>query len=56
MPLLSILDIELAVSDMEEYAKPGCRAAQVPSTIAGSGYYEGCYEPLWQLPTIWVCC
>lgn len=48
MPLLSILDIELAVSDMEEYAKAGCRAAQVPSTIAGSGYYEGCYEPLWQ--------
>ncbi|HET8562448.1 MAG TPA: amidohydrolase family protein, partial [Candidatus Binatia bacterium] len=33
--------------DMKEYAKAGCHAVQIPSTIAGSGYYEPCYEPLW---------
>jgi predicted TIM-barrel fold metal-dependent hydrolase len=48
MPLISILDVELAVQDMKEYAKAGCRAVQLPSTITGSGYYEPVYEPLWQ--------
>ena len=47
MPLISILDIDLAVADMKEYAKAGCHAVQLPSTITGSGYYEECYEPLW---------
>jgi uncharacterized protein len=48
MPLISILDVALAVADMTEYAKAGCQAVQLPSTISGSGYYESCYEPLWQ--------
>src|SRR6266511_1333168 len=48
VPLISILDIELAVADFKEYARAGCRAVQLPSTISGSGYYESCYEPLWQ--------
>ena len=48
MPLISILDVDLAVADMKEYAKAGCHAVQLPSTIAGSGYYEPGYEPLWQ--------
>ncbi|HWP57599.1 MAG TPA: amidohydrolase family protein [Candidatus Acidoferrales bacterium] len=47
MPLISILDIALAVADMKEYANAGCRAVQLPATISGSGYYEDCYEPLW---------
>jgi predicted TIM-barrel fold metal-dependent hydrolase len=48
MPLISILDADLAVVDMKEYAKAGCHAVQLPSTIGGSGYYEKVYEPLWQ--------
>ncbi|MGH7847090.1 MAG: amidohydrolase family protein [Candidatus Binatia bacterium] len=47
MPLISILDVDPAVADMKEYAKAGCHAVQLPSTIAGSGYYEPIYEPLW---------
>jgi predicted TIM-barrel fold metal-dependent hydrolase len=47
MPLISILDVDLAVADMKEYAKAGCHAVQLPSTITGSGYYEPIYEPLW---------
>jgi predicted TIM-barrel fold metal-dependent hydrolase len=47
MPLISILDVDLAVADMKEYAKAGCHAVQLPATITGSGYYESVYEPLW---------
>jgi uncharacterized protein len=48
MPLISILDIELALADIKEYVRAGCPAVHLPSTISGSGYYESLYEPLWQ--------
>ena len=47
MPLISILDVDLAVADMREYVKRGCRSVHIPTQILGSGYYEPCYEPLW---------
>jgi predicted TIM-barrel fold metal-dependent hydrolase len=47
MPLISILDIDLAVADMREYVKRGCKSVHIPTQILGSGYYEGVYEPLW---------
>lgn len=46
-PMISILDIDLAVKDMEEYVKRGCKTVHIPTTIIGSGYYEPEYEPLW---------
>jgi len=48
VPMLSILDIDLAIADMKEYIKRGCKTVMIPTTIDGSGYYEDMYEPLWQ--------
>ncbi len=47
VPLISVLDVELAVADMQEYAAWGARTVQVPTQIIGSGYYEPVYEPIW---------
>ncbi len=47
LPLLSILDIDHTVADLQEYAKLGFRGAQIPTRIKDSGYYEPKYEPLW---------
>lgn len=47
MPLISILDVELAVKDMEEYVRGGCKSVHLPTVILGSGYYEAEYEPIW---------
>jgi uncharacterized protein len=47
VPLISVLDVELAVADMAEYVKRGCKTVQLPTQILGSGYYEPIYEPLW---------
>ena len=46
LPLLSILDVEHAVADLQEYAKLGFRGVQIPTRIRGSGYYEPQDEPL----------
>jgi predicted TIM-barrel fold metal-dependent hydrolase len=46
--MISILDVELAVKDMRDYVKRGCKTVHIPTTIVGSGYYEPIYEPLWQ--------
>ncbi len=48
VPLLSVLDMEKCVEDVHELAKLGFKAAQIPSAIKDSGYYEPYYEPLWQ--------
>ena len=47
LPLLSILDMEHTVADLQEYAKLGFRGVQIPTRIKDSGYYEPKYEPLW---------
>jgi predicted TIM-barrel fold metal-dependent hydrolase len=47
LPLLSILDIEHTVADLQEYAKLGFKGVQIPTRIKDSGYYEKEYEPLW---------
>ena len=47
-PMISILDIDLAVKDMRDYVKRGCKTVHIPTTILGSGYYEDKYEPLWR--------
>jgi uncharacterized protein len=47
MPLISILDVELAVKDMQEYVMRGCKSVHLPTVLMGSGYYEPEYEPLW---------
>ena len=47
VPLISVLDVELAVADLYEYAKAGAKTVQIPTQIIGSGYYEPVYEPLW---------
>ena len=47
-PMISILDIDLAVKDMKDYVKRGCKTVHIPTTIIGSGYYEPIYEPLWR--------
>ena len=47
IPLISVLDIDRAISDIAEYARRGCRTVQIPTQIIGSGYYEPQYEPLW---------
>ena len=47
LPLLSILDVEHTVADLEEYAKLGFRGVQIPTRIKDSGFYEPQYEPLW---------
>jgi uncharacterized protein len=45
--LISVLDVELAVQDIQEYARRGCKTVQLPTQILGSGYYEAKYEPIW---------
>ncbi|HEX6512164.1 MAG TPA: amidohydrolase family protein, partial [Chloroflexota bacterium] len=47
MPLLTILDMEKTVEDIQELAKLGFKVAQIPSGIKDSGYYEPQYEPMW---------
>ena len=47
LPLLSILNVDHAVADLQEYAKLGFRGVQIPTRIKDSGYYEPKYEPLW---------
>ncbi len=47
LPLISVLDVDLAVADMTEYVKRGCKSVHIPTQILGSGYYEPCYERLW---------
>ena len=47
VPLISVLDVELAVADLYEYAKAGVKTVQIPTQIIGSGYFEPAYEPLW---------
>ncbi|HTI88745.1 MAG TPA: amidohydrolase family protein [Alphaproteobacteria bacterium] len=47
VPLLSILDVDLAVKDIHDYARRGIKTVQIPTQILGSGYYEPIYEPLW---------
>jgi uncharacterized protein len=49
MPLISILDVEKAVADVEEYIERGCKSVHLPTQILGSGWYEEQYEPLWAL-------
>ena len=46
-PMISILDIDLAVADMTDYVKRGCKTVHFPTTIIGGGYYEARYERLW---------
>ena len=46
-PMISILDVDLAVKDMTDYVKRGCKTVHFPTTIVDSGYYEKKYEPLW---------
>lgn len=46
-PLLSILDIDLAVADMKEYVKRGCKSVHIPTTIDDDAYYHERFEPLW---------
>lgn len=47
-PMISILDMDLAVKDMRYWVKRGAKTLHIPTTIIGSGYYEPIYEPLWQ--------
>jgi len=46
--LLGVLDVEKAVEDIHEYAKLGFKAAQLPTGIKDSGYYEPRYDPIFQ--------
>lgn len=47
VPLISVLDVEKTVHDINDYAKRGIKTVQIPTRILGSGYYEPIYEPLW---------
>jgi len=47
LAILSILNIEHTVTDIDEYAKRGFRGVQIPTRIRDSGYYEPKYEPMW---------
>jgi uncharacterized protein len=47
MPLLTVIDIDKTVEDIQEYAKLGFKTAQIASGILDSGYYEDKYEPMW---------
>ena len=47
VPLISVLDVETAVEDMQEYARMGFRGVRLPSAIRDHKYYEPVYEPLW---------
>ena len=48
VPLISILDPELAAADIRNYAKQGVKTVQIPTRIIDSGWYEPIYEPIWQ--------
>lgn len=47
LAMISILDVEHAVADIQEYARLGFRGVMIPTRIKDSGYYEPKYEPLW---------
>jgi len=47
IPLLSILDMDRAVEDMQEYAALGFKGVQIPPGIKDGAYYNPFYEPLW---------
>jgi predicted TIM-barrel fold metal-dependent hydrolase len=47
LALISILNIEHAVADIQHFAKLGFRGVQLPTRIKDSGYYEEKYEPMW---------
>ncbi|MGN6720936.1 MAG: amidohydrolase family protein [Candidatus Binatia bacterium] len=47
LAILSILNIEHTVTDIDEYTKRGFRGVQIPTRIRDSGYYEPKYEPIW---------
>lgn len=46
--LLGVLDVDKTVADIHEYAKQGFKAAQLPTGIKDSGYYEPKYDPIFQ--------
>jgi predicted TIM-barrel fold metal-dependent hydrolase len=47
VPLISVLDVDLAVKDILSFAKRGIKTVQIPTRILGSGYYDPIYEPIW---------
>lgn len=47
LAILSILDIEHTVADIDDYARRGFRGVQIPTRIRDSGYYAAKYEPMW---------
>jgi uncharacterized protein len=47
VPLLSVLDVEKAVQDLNEYAKMGFKGVQLPSGFKDGVYYDPIYEPIW---------
>ena len=47
VPLLSVLDVEKAVQDLNEYAKMGFKGVQLPSGFKEGVYYDPIYEPIW---------
>jgi predicted TIM-barrel fold metal-dependent hydrolase len=47
LPILSILDVQHTVKDIEEYARLGFRGVNLPTRIKDSGYYDPVYEPMW---------
>jgi len=47
VPLLSILDVDQSVKDMQEYAKMGFKGITLPSGIQDGKYYDPAYEPIW---------
>ena len=46
--LLGVLDVDKTVEDIQEYAKLGFKAAQLPTGIKDGGYYEPKYDPIFQ--------
>jgi predicted TIM-barrel fold metal-dependent hydrolase len=47
VPLLSVLDVETAVQDLNDYAKMGFKGVQLPSGFKEGVYYDPIYEPIW---------
>ena len=47
LALISILNIEHTVADIQHYAKLGFRGVQLPTRIKDSGYYEEKFDPMW---------
>ena len=47
LPLVSILDVDHTVADVNEYGRMGFKGFQIPTGIKGSGYWEPKYEPMW---------